>query len=182
MLAKPCFLILNPASCGPALIICRINRPLLKRRQTAELSLAPARFPAMQDLINQALANARTYPEYRDYLNELLAEGKTTGPNQSESYINYARLNSSRMDRLDKRDRFIPEMIDLLEQFKTPVLMLAITEGWCGDAAQIIPLLYHMVKASDQLDIKLVFRDEHPDLMSQFLTNDTPLNSQDHLP
>jgi hypothetical protein len=153
--------------------MCRIDRPLLKRRQTAELSLVPVRFPAMQDLINQALADARTYPEYRDYLNELLAEGKTTGPNQSESYINYARLNSSRMDRLDKRDRFIPEMIDLLEQFKTPVLMLAITEGWCGDAAQIIPMLYHMVKASDQLDIKLVFRDEHPDLMSQFLTNDT---------
>jgi hypothetical protein len=126
----------------------------------------------MQDLINQALADARTYPDYRAHLTELLAGGKTTGPNQSESYVHYARLNSSRMDRLDKRDRFIPEMIELLGQLKTPVLMLAITEGWCGDAAQIIPLLYHMTKTSDHLELQLVLRDEHPDLMNQFLTND----------
>jgi hypothetical protein len=125
----------------------------------------------MQDLINQALADARTYSDYRTHLTELLAEGKTTGPNQSDSYVQFAQLNQSRMDRLDRRDRFIPEMSDLLGQFKKPILMLAITEGWCGDAAQIIPLLYHLTKASDQLDLKLVLRDEQPGLMDQFLTD-----------
>jgi hypothetical protein len=125
----------------------------------------------MQDLINQALADARTYPDYRDHLSELLAMGKTTGPNQSDFYVQFTQLNQSRMDRLDKRDRFIPEMVELLGQLKSPILMLAITEGWCGDAAQIIPLFYHLTKTSDQLDIKLVLRDEHPDLMNQFLTD-----------
>jgi thioredoxin-like negative regulator of GroEL len=125
----------------------------------------------MQNLINQALADARSYPDYRAHLTELLAEGKTTGPNQSESYVQFAQLNQSRMDRLDKRDRFITEMIEILGQLDKPVLMLAITEGWCGDAAQIIPLIYHMTKATDQLDLQLVLRDEHPDLMSQFLTD-----------
>lgn len=168
---KALLLYLQPGTCGRALIIHQETKLCFERRQTAELSSGPVRSPAMQDLIKQALADARTYPDYRTHLTELLAEGKTTGPNQSDSYVQFAQLNQSRMDRLDRRDRFIPEMIELLGQFKTPVLMLAITEGWCGDAAQIIPLLYHMVKTSDQLDLQLVLRDEHPDLMDQFLTN-----------
>ncbi|MFK8161890.1 MAG: thioredoxin family protein [Lewinella sp.] len=126
----------------------------------------------MQDLIHQALADARNYPDYRAYLTQLLAAGKTTGPNQSDSYVQFAQLNQARMDRLDKRDRFLPAMIELLNQLSKPVLMLVITEGWCGDAAQIIPLLYHMTKASDQLDLQLVLRDEHPGLMDHFLTNE----------
>jgi hypothetical protein len=125
----------------------------------------------MQDLINEALADARSYPEYRTHLSELLAENMTTGPNQSDFYVQFTRLNQSRMERLDKRDRFIPEMLEILGQLDKPVLMLAITEGWCGDAAQIIPLMYHMAKATDQLDLQLVLRDEHPKLMDQFLTD-----------
>ncbi|WP_020568606.1 thioredoxin family protein [Neolewinella persica] len=125
----------------------------------------------MQDLINQALADARSYPEYRTHLSNLLEDNRTTGPNQSDFYVQFTRLNQSRMDRLDKRNRFIPEMIEMLGQFEKPVLILAITEGWCGDAAQIIPLLYHMAQATDQLDLQLVLRDEHPELMDQFLTD-----------
>ena len=64
---------------------------IVKRRQTAELSLDPARSCAMQDLINQALADARSYPDYRTHLTELLAEGKTTGPNQSDDYDSYQK-------------------------------------------------------------------------------------------
>ena len=45
----------------------------------------------MQDLINQALADARSYPDYRTHLTELLAEGKTTGPNQSDDYDSYQK-------------------------------------------------------------------------------------------
>ncbi len=125
----------------------------------------------MKELIQQALTNARTYPDYRAYLTELLAAGKTTGPNQSEAYVQYARLNQSRMDRLDKRNRFLPEMAAELAQLDQAMLMLVITEGWCGDAAQLVPLLYHLTEATPKLDLLLVLRDEHPELMDQFLTD-----------
>lgn len=125
----------------------------------------------MQDLLHQALADARSYPDYRAYLTELLSAGKTTGPNQSEAYVGFALLNQSRMDRLDKKDRFVPEMAGFLAGLKKNYLLLAITEGWCGDAAQILPLVYHLTQATDKLDLRLVLRDEHPDLMDQFLTD-----------
>ncbi len=125
----------------------------------------------MQDTIHTALAAALPYPAYREMLTALLAEGKTTGPNQTEVYLAAATQNESRMKRLDRKARFTEEMETALAGLTKSHLMLAITEGWCGDAAQTIPLFNHMAEASDKLELKLVLRDEHPELIDQFLTD-----------
>ncbi len=125
----------------------------------------------MKTLIEKALADARSYSAYRAFLTELLGKGKTTGPNQSELYLRIADLNQHRMDRLDRRDRFLPEMVTTLEELKGNYLMLVLTEGWCGDAAQIVPLMNHMASASSKLKLQLVLRDEHTELMDHFLTD-----------
>ena len=45
------------------------------------------------------------------------------------------------------------------------------TEGWCGDAAQIVPVLEAVAQASaGQISTHYVLRDENPDLMDQYLT------------
>jgi hypothetical protein len=46
-----------------------------------------------------------------------------------------------------------------------------ISEGWCGDAAQILPIIKLMSEASKNIDLKLVFRDENEELINLFLTN-----------
>lgn len=125
----------------------------------------------MQDLINRALTASQSYPEYREHLTKLLAEGKTTGPNQGEVYLSAATMNQSRMDRLDRKARFLPEMEAALADLKRPVLLLSITEGWCGDAAQIVPLINHLAENSGQLEHRLALRDEHPELTDHFLTD-----------
>jgi hypothetical protein len=125
----------------------------------------------MKELIQKALADSRPYPEYRQFLTELLATGKTTGPNQSELYLKIADLNQSRMDRLDKKPRFIPETEALLSELKGNYTLLVLTEGWCGDAAQIVPFLNHLDEASDKLDLRLILRDEYTELMDNFLTD-----------
>ena len=125
----------------------------------------------MQDILHTALAAALPYPAYREMLTLLLAEGKTTGPNQSETYLSAATQNQARMKRLDRKARFSEEMEKALAGLPHNYLMLAITEGWCGDAAQTIPLFNHMAEASDKLELKLVLRDEHPELIDQFLTD-----------
>ncbi|MBC6995764.1 thioredoxin family protein [Neolewinella lacunae] len=125
----------------------------------------------MQDLIHQALAAGRTYPAYRKYLTELLAAGKTTGPNQSELYLRIAHLNQARMDRLDKQARFVPELLETLATLQKKYIFLVLTEGWCGDAAQIVPILHHLELHSPNISLTLVLRDEHLALMDEFLTD-----------
>jgi hypothetical protein len=152
-----------------ALLICRPRTTTGGRRLNFP---AKSNVPSfMNPTIEKALANSQTYPDFRTTLAGLLAQGKTTGNNHSESYIAYTELNQSRMNRLDRKTRFLPEMSTLLERLKQDYIMLVITEGWCGDAAQLVPMFHHMAVASPRLSLRLVLRDEHPELMDQFLTN-----------
>jgi len=120
---------------------------------------------------SELLDSAFTYEAYRTFLDELLAEGKTTGPNQSESMINYATLNQRRMRKWDKIGKLTPELTTRLLQISSPTTWLVITEGWCGDAAQNLPFLNKMAELNPNITLKLVLRDEHPELMDEFLTN-----------
>jgi thioredoxin-like negative regulator of GroEL len=46
---------------------------------------------------------------------------------------------------------------------------MVISEGWCGDGAQLIPVFDKMVAESDgKIDMKIVLRDENEELMNLF--------------
>jgi hypothetical protein len=125
----------------------------------------------MKNLIESALAVALSYPAHREHLTDLLAEGKTTGPNQDEFYLKIAKLNQRRMDRLDRRTALSPELDSTVKKVKKSYILLVLTEGWCGDAAQILPILNKAAEVSSNLDLQLIFRDEHLDLMDLYLTD-----------
>jgi len=121
--------------------------------------------------INHYLSHAIDYPAYRELIDQLLAAGKTSGEMQTEKRVHFTRLNVQRMKRLDKTTKLIPDLQEKLSNLNNSQIWLVITEAWCGDAAQIIPLFHQIEKVSDHVFLKLIFRDEHPELMDQFLTN-----------
>ena len=118
-----------------------------------------------------ALAAASTYPAYRAHLAQLLSEGRTTGPNQSARYVEITRLNEARMDRLDKHPRLTPALAALLAGLRRDYTFLVLSEGWCGDAAQSLPVMHWMAEATPRITLRVVLRDEHPALMDLFLTD-----------
>jgi len=125
----------------------------------------------MKSSVAKALFNSYTYLEYKKIVSDLLSEGKSTGNEQSEDLLQYSILNETRLKRLDKTI-VVPELIkDQLKELEKEYIWLVIAEGWCGDAAQILPILNKMAAESDKIDLKIVFRDLNDDLMNQFLTN-----------
>ncbi len=125
----------------------------------------------MKEIIENSLQKGITYEEYRLLVSRLLEEGKSTGPHQSESLLNYSTLNDRRMKRLDKTIRLSEETIASVKDVKEPVTWLVLTEGWCGDAAQTLPIINKMASESDNIDLKIILRDENEELMNRFLTN-----------
>lgn len=113
------------------------------------------------------------YGRYRSLLQDLLAQGKTTGHNQSEQYLGYAKLNLQRMQRLEKTAELTGELMETLGRLKQDLVWLVITEGWCGDAAQNLPFFEKMERACPRISLRLVLRDDNPELMDSYLTNGT---------
>ena len=125
----------------------------------------------MLSIIQSALQNSHSYTEYRIIVSKLISEGKSTGKEQSADLLHYSELNEVRMKRLEKTLKLDPEVEITLQNLKSNQTWLVISEGWCGDAAQILPIIKLMSEASENIDLKLVFRDENDALMNQFLTN-----------
>lgn len=126
----------------------------------------------MKTYIGKALFNSHSYEEYRTLMADLLKVGRSTAVEQTDERTHYSELNESRMRRLDKTIKISDETIVKLNNLNHHYIWLVLTESWCGDAAQILPILNKMAVASDgKIDMKLVLRDEHEELMNHFLTN-----------
>ena len=127
----------------------------------------------MKSIIEKSLSQSYSYTAYRNHIKTLLKEGKSSGNEQSEALTHYSELNEARMNRLEKTVKISTEIIQKLNQLNGDYIWLVISEGWCGDAAQILPVIYKMAELSERIDLKIVFRDENEDLMNLFLTNGT---------
>lgn len=121
--------------------------------------------------VAEALQKSFTYLEYRNIVSSLLDEGKSTGQEQSDELTNYSSLNNTRMKRLDKTMIVAEDVIKSILGLQKEYIWLVISEGWCGDAAQILPIMNKMQMISPKIDLQIVFRDENPNLMDLFLTN-----------
>jgi len=125
------------------------------------------RYPITSEL----LAGGFSYPEFVKFTEQLIQENRTTGANQSEEYLAYTRMSLHRMVRWNKTSKVSEKLEQLIRTINQPQVWLVITEAWCGDGAQSIPHLAKLADLNPLITLKIVFRDEHPDLMDAYLTN-----------
>ena len=112
-----------------------------------------------------------SYEEYRALINKLYESGKTTGTDHSEAMLDYTKMNIQRMNRLDKTIEINEEIRTDLATIPDQLNWLVLTEAWCGDAAQNIPILSKMANASSKIHLRFLLRDENLEVMDQYLTN-----------
>lgn len=120
--------------------------------------------------MKEYIEKSMTYAEYLKLIDDLLAEGKTTGENQSEAMFNYGKLNRQRMMRLEKTVLLNENLREKVQNNQRKMIWLIITEGWCGDAAQNIPIIEKIAAESPFIETRYVLRDENLELMDAYLT------------
>jgi Thioredoxin len=114
---------------------------------------------------------ALTYPEYWRLFTERVQAGGTSGPIQSPELVTYTRLNLARSKRIHESVVVPAALVAQILALPKPQTWLVLTELWCGDAAQNLPYLDALAQASGgQIHLRLLWRDENPELMDQFLT------------
>lgn len=120
------------------------------------------------------VASALTYEQYVQLSADRLAQGMSTSDDphyNTPEILGYVKLNLHRMSRLTKTAAILPELQMALSQVPEPWTWLVLTESWCGDAAQSVPVLHRLANESPHVDIRFLLRDRHPDLMNAYLTN-----------
>lgn len=124
-----------------------------------------------EQLVQEGIAKAMSYQAYRALVEKLVAQESSTGPEVTESLVNYTMLNHKRMKRLDKTLKIDPLLQETIKNYTGNVTWLVLTESWCGDAAQTMPMMQKFADLNDRITFKVLLRDENLELMDEFLYN-----------
>ena len=112
-----------------------------------------------------------SFEEYFQLYEKQVATGSTSGNDQSEGLVEYTKLNFSRLKRSYKTTPISEKVLATIDCLNEEMTWLVLTETWCGDAAQNIPVLAKIAEANPAISFRLIFRDENPEVMDNFLTN-----------
>lgn len=122
-------------------------------------------------IIENSLKTAITYKAYKALMAEQILNYKGASNPGSTDLLYFTKLNYHRMARLDKTVELEEETIIKVKAINRKQIWLLITEGWCGDAAQIVPIINKMAEVSSDVELKIVLRDQNLELIDNFLTN-----------
>lgn len=115
------------------------------------------------------------FQEYKVYFESIVSKeaSEQQAPYDNPDYMDYTKLNWSRMNRWFKTGKLSEELLETIRKINSPQLWIVITEPWCGDAAHNIPFIEMMAVQNPFISISYELRDSAPFMIDQYLTNDT---------
>ena len=120
-------------------------------------------------LTSEQLATGLSYAAYRQHITDLLAQEPDAKLAKMRPYY---QEGEDRMNLLTSTVTLLPELQSTLQQLTKQYVWVVITEGWCGDAAQLIPIIEAVAQASGgHLETRYFLRDANLELIDRYLTN-----------
>ena len=116
-----------------------------------------------------------TWQEYLEFSRNLFeAQGKTTSESEAyntEEILEYTKVNFARINRVQKQFDLNDTLENTISELPAKWRWIMLAESWCGDVAQVGPVIAQIAESSDNIEFSIVLRDKNLDLMDQFLTN-----------
>ncbi|MFT5844814.1 MAG: hypothetical protein ACI8QW_000688 [Saprospiraceae bacterium] len=121
--------------------------------------------------IQKSLEKALSFKEYISLIEKLHLENKATSFQDNEEFFAYSKLGLTRTLRIFKTIKLSPEISLKVTSIANNQTWLLITESWCGDASQTVPIIAKLASLNAQVELKIVLRDSNKGLMEHYLTN-----------
>lgn len=110
-----------------------------------------------------------SYSAYRQHAEDQLLK---MGNDPQNKLRDYAISNLARIKNLEEHVVLNPQLIEVLDNLQTEMILVVLTEAWCGDACQNLTVLEKIEKvAFPKIELKLLLRDDNLEIMDQYLTN-----------
>ncbi|HMU44503.1 MAG TPA: thioredoxin family protein [Ignavibacteriaceae bacterium] len=111
-----------------------------------------------------------SYADYKSILMQQVQNYNDESATQEEKkQIQNRKLNLQRTNRLDKYFHPSEKSIQIFQHFKIKQIWMVLSETWCGDSAQNLPIISALANLSNYIELKILFRDEHPEIMNLYL-------------
>lgn len=126
----------------------------------------------MPELNTSIINSVLTYNEFvHEFTRQISVSDINTLNDYDKSFYDYRKLNFQRSSRLEKT--FIPtdETKQLFSEITQQQKWIVITESWCGDSAQNLPVIAKLAQLSGLIEFKIVLRDSNLEFMDLHLTN-----------
>lgn len=111
------------------------------------------------------------YPQYLAHFHDVLSGAMPQPPYDNPAYVNYVRLNQSRMTRWEANLELLPSVVATVKRIMAPQRWIVLVEPWCGDAAPTVPFLVRLADLNPLVAYDLQLRDQPPFLINEYLTN-----------
>jgi len=113
-----------------------------------------------------------TFQDYLDYFRSIIDKSneEQAAPYDNPDYIEYTRMNWSRMNRWLKTGKLSEELTAIVKGIKEPQNWIVITEPWCGDAAHSVPFFHMLGELNPLVRVDYELRDSEPFRINDYLT------------
>ncbi len=129
----------------------------------------------MGSLLIEKLPNSGL--DYEEYFEQFKIKSEledfSAYPAEEHEHLQLAKLNFQRSSRIHKTFKPLEEIKLVLAKITEPQTWMIISEDWCGDSAQNIPYIIELAKLNSKINVKIIQRDKHPEIIDLYLTNGT---------
>jgi len=106
---------------------------------------------------------------------EFWSENQTSSSGkENPEYVRFTKLNLARTRRIHQNLIIKVDLKRWIINLMKPLSWVILTESWCGDSAQNLPLILDLAALNPQyIDVQIFLRDQNLDLMEHYLTHGT---------
>lgn len=88
-----------------------------------------------------------------------------------EEYLASVEENRELWHAIHGRVRLPADLLERARGVRDRRYLLALAEDWCGDAVNLLPVIARFAEALPNVELRVLSRDENPDLMDAHLTD-----------
>jgi hypothetical protein len=118
------------------------------------------------DILKQSISWTEYYATAKKYVE---AEEKPE-LYQNEKMLKYTADNLGRIDHILTSINIESKLYNALTAIQTSLVWIVLTEPWCGDASQVVPVLHTIACCSEQISFRILQSDAYPEILSAYLT------------
>jgi hypothetical protein len=112
-----------------------------------------------------------TFDEYLSLTQRRTEQSVEGLPAEEAERIEYTKLNLHRMERIARTYQVSGELNALLQRIDHPQLWMVLTEPWCSDSSQCLPLIARIAACNEHISLRMLLRDDNLDVMDLYLTD-----------